>query len=880
MSQSASFDNGASRETNAPRDSHAPPPNGDRSPASAADPDLALALTRALESALQLGEFRAAAVYLAHDAPPGVFRLRAAKHSSDEALVRLPQTLSSDQAMMRRAFNSSEPVLVDWSGSAQQDEHAPQGDTGNGHPDWFCCPILVGGKAQGVLMLEVPQPEGAANASSASSICQTVAVMVEMAQRTATEQSRRIWLEHDRRNSRELTTIVVAAGKQRDLPTIFNTITTGLAKMGYAALISGYRVVNAPDGQSAHSLLALLSVSVPDPRWLQEIERDILGRPVVGLEVAPLAGFPHPDVVAKKGPQFAQLDLTAMSKDGPPPFDQVFKSVAEHFAVDSAIVAPLKSGDKLFGTLLVAGFGLTPADLLKYTNFSQQVSIAVENAQLQTILMANTNELEADVAARAAEASSQRERLQAVLESAGSGIVITTADGIIEYANPAWERLTGRSAASEVRRQVRIVDEDTFPQLFSGRYGGREVTARRPNGSSYTAHVTVTPIFDKHNGIQKLSGLVVTYRDVTEYKEIDRLKSQFLSTASHQLRTPLTTILGFSELLVGRPNLSDYERQRFLRHINDHARRLKELLDDLFDISQFESGGAVDLNPQPLQLGMALEQEIDRWRRDNPGHTYDLFAQGDLPPVMVDRDRFIKQVFRNLLSNATKYSPEGTRVSVVVTPAGRYLEVSVADQGIGMTKDEVKQAFDKFWRADASSTALDGTGLGLVMAKHMLELHGGQIWVESFPGSGTVVRFTLPVYGHEPTVLIVEDEEYVLEIENSILTDDGLRTILARNGSDGIQLAKIHRPDLILLDLMMPAVSGIDVLVALKADPATANIPILVVSARTGWGSIEETYRLGAIDFVAKPFEYDELLSRVRRALETGKAQQGKRSTA
>jgi CheY-like chemotaxis protein len=228
---------------------------------------------------------------------------------------------------------------------------------------------------------------------------------------------------------------------------------------------------------------------------------------------------------------------------------------------------------------------------------------------------------------------------------------------------------------------------------------------------------------------------------------------------------------------------------------------------------------------------------------------------------------------RNLLSNATKYSPNGGTIRVGVSPAGGYLEVTVADEGIGLTNDELSHLFEKFWRSDASSTAVGGTGLGLVIVKHIVEQHGGHIWVESTKGKGTVVHFTLPLVDHQATVLIIEDEDPVREIEERILTSNGIAALAASRGEEAIKMAQIHRPDLILLDLMMPGMSGKDVAYALKSNPATAYIPVLVVSARSDWQTIEETYALGVVDFLTKPFEYQELLSRVRRALKVAARQ-------
>jgi PAS domain S-box-containing protein len=503
--------------------------------------------------------------------------------------------------------------------------------------------------------------------------------------------------------------------------------------------------------------------------------------------------------------------------------------------------------------------------------YATQAAIAIENARLHQALQDYAAELETRVEARTAEVDREHERLLAVLENAGEAIAIANVDGVIEYANPAWEKLTGRDVVQTIQYGARIVDEETLVDLLyvirdiaqPQRVWRREMTSQRPDGTTYVVDLAVTPVFDDS---RMLVNLVAIYRDVTQYKELDRIKSEFLSTAAHELRSPLTSILGFSELLLYREDLSQEERGRFLRYINDHAVHLKQLVSDLLDISRIESGADFVVQMEPLDLRSLFEEEIRSWQEAHPRHTYALHGDQNWPKVHADKERTC-QVMRNLLSNATKYSPQGGTVVVSAASAGGFIEVTVADEGIGMTEEELAHIFEKFWRADASSTAVEGTGLGLVIVKYIVEQHGGHIWVESTKNEGTAIHFTLPLVERQITVLIVEDEAGVREVEQRILVNNGIGTLVSNNGKQAIELAQTHRPDLILLDLMMPGMSGRQVLLALKSNPATQYIPVLVVSARSSWHTIEESYSLGAVDFLTKPFEYQELLSRVRRAL-------------
>jgi signal transduction histidine kinase/GAF domain-containing protein/ActR/RegA family two-component response regulator len=595
---------------------------------------------------------------------------------------------------------------------------------------------------------------------------------------------------------------------------------------------------------------------------------------------------------------------------------QLIRPAVTEAGYQTAVAVPLRAQDRILGTF----FGISrqarrfsPQDLKLLVAIGDEMGMAVQNARLHQALQNYAAELEARVEARTAEVNREREQLLAVLENAGEAIVITDADGFMEYANPAWEELTGYKAAQAMRHKMRILEDETFPDFslpigplkakesYAGeqeahtyptpadadeftsvrsitqrqRIWRRELVGQRPDGATYVVDLTVTPVFDD---AMELANLVIIYRDVTQYKELDRIKSEFLSTAAHELRSPLTSLLGFSELLLLRKDLSDEERVRFLKYINDHAMHLKQLVDDLLDISRIESGVSFVVKLEPLELYPLFEQEVRSWQESHPDHTYQLFDGNDWPQVHADKDR-IRQVMRNLLSNATKYSPAGGTIAVSATPVGGYIEITVADEGIGMTDEELTHIFEKFWRANASSTAVEGTGLGLVIVKHIVEQHGGQVWVESIKGKETVVHFTLPLLERQTTVLIAEDEGGVREIEHRILSSNGIVTLLAGNGQQTLEIAQSRRPDLILLDLMMPGMSGRDVLQALKSNPATQHIPVLVVSARSSWQTIEESYMLGAVDFLTKPFEYEELLSRVRRALKMAASSQQQSAT-
>lgn len=569
--------------------------------------------------------------------------------------------------------------------------------------------------------------------------------------------------------------------------------------------------------------------------------------------------------------------------------DDRFRMLSGSEEIRSWIGVPLQARGRVIGLLTVDRY--VPAayddqDAEVVMAFAEQAAIAIENAQLHRMLQEYASELSARVEERTAEVIRERERLQAVLEHAGGGIAIADPDGIIEYANPAWEALTGYTADRAVRERLRIVSPASFPDLFTDRQNlafrpriyRRELTDQRPDGTAYTVEVTVSPVFAGGEGAVPTNGarspvsLVAVYRDVTEQKALERVKNLFLSSAAHQLRTPLTSILGFSELLLSRDSLPPDQQRRFVEHINQRAQQLTALVEDLLDISKFEAGTGFELKLEHFDLRPVIQEELDWWQANHPDHTYVFGSAADDLRVRADRDRVVRQVLRNLLSNATKFSPAGSVITLDAQPIGRYVEVTVADQGKGMTGQELRNLFTKFWRADDSATAVEGIGLGLVIVKYVVEQHGGRVWVDSAPGEGTVVHFTLLQADHHLTVLVVDDEDTVLEFEKYVLEMGGIEALLARNGQEALTMAATYRPDLILLDLMMPGMSGLEVMAGLMDNPITAAIPVVVVSALSTWQVIDEAHRLRAVDFVTKPFDPEELVARVRRALRYGTA--------
>ena len=290
-------------------------------------------------------------------------------------------------------------------------------------------------------------------------------------------------------------------------------------------------------------------------------------------------------------------------------------------------------------------------------------------------------------------------------------------------------------------------------------------------------------------------------------------------------------------------------------------------MSDLLDVSKIEAGAAFPINPVSMDPQALFFKQVSLWQSRTDKHTIKLIEPDRWVSLKIDEAR-IGQTLNNILSNAIKYSPNGGNITVTVTRTDSYLKVSVQDEGLGISLEEQQHVFEKFWRADASSTAIEGTGLGMVIVKHIIDSHGGKLWLTSQKNKGTNISFTLPITQNTaPSILIIEDETSILDVETQLLEMEGFEVITATDGESGLQKIYDTFPDLIILDLMLPKVTGEDILQRTKAIPAFNKIPVVVVSAKTDLSQIEKTFSLGATDFITKPFSTAEYLNRIKLAL-------------
>jgi len=365
-------------------------------------------------------------------------------------------------------------------------------------------------------------------------------------------------------------------------------------------------------------------------------------------------------------------------------------------------------------------------------------------------------------------------------------------------------------------------------------------------------------------------------------------KSDFLASMSHELRTPLNAIIGFSEVLLERMFGELNERQdEYLRDIWSSGKHLLELLNDILDLSKIEAGQMV-LNRSEFDVGESLEYclSLVRERAIKQRIVLSLEVEPEVGLLNADRLR-VRQVVLNLLSNAVKFTPDGGRVQVRASMRDQDLVVTVADTGPGVAAEDRQRIFDSFQQGTRHTEQVEGTGLGLTLSKQIVELHGGRIWIDSEPGNGSTFGFALPAGSGDPalmsvpvpaldtglsmepapdmgpTVVVVEDDRRSFDLLRVYLEAAGARVVGARDGAEGLDTVRRLNPAGVILDILLPGVDGWEVLAQLKADPGTAQIPVIVVSMLDERG---RGFALGASEYLVKPVGKEELLAALYRA--------------
>ena len=488
---------------------------------------------------------------------------------------------------------------------------------------------------------------------------------------------------------------------------------------------------------------------------------------------------------------------------------------------------------------------------------------------------------------RGEEAARGREFVLAVMNSAREGIISVDTQGRVEYANPASCELLGY-ALDEIRggnfhdlvHHTRA-DGNPFPReecpIHETMVDGTEQEIDddlfwRHDGTSF-------PVLYKSSRIdsESDSGVVITFTDITERRRIEKTKDELVSVVSHELRTPLTSIRGSLGLIAGGAvGEIPAEAERMIDIALTNTDRLVRLINEILDIERIESG-RVEMSRRVCDSGDLMRHAAETMAAQAEAEGTWIEVEPCWVPLWADPDR-ITQTLINLLSNAVKFSPPGAPVLLTASRVENEIRFDVIDRGRGIPADQLESVFERFGQVDASdSREKGGTGLGLPIARSIVHQHGGRMWAESEPGSGTRMSFTLPaVASSQPFVddedhdgalaLVIEDDADLTRILETLLSAHGIQVRTAPGATEAVRLLGIRRPDLIVLDLSLPDADGSELVRWMRGQVELVDVPLAVYTVRDLTEADREQLRLGpslhATKSVVEPDEF------VRRALE------------
>ena len=490
-------------------------------------------------------------------------------------------------------------------------------------------------------------------------------------------------------------------------------------------------------------------------------------------------------------------------------------------------------------------------------------------------------------------------------------IVMLDPEGCVVSWNAGAQRIIGYSAEEIVDEHLSrfYLDADVEsgkPQrdLDVATAEGRcqaEGWRTRKDGSRFWANVVTTAIRDQAG---TLRGFAKLTRDLTERRQVEAdltnakaaaetanlAKSDFLSGMSHELRTPLNAILGFGQLMESDSPPPSPAQKASIEQILHAGWYLLDLINEILDLALIESG-KLSLSPEPMSLrDVMLECTTMIEPQATKRGIHMTFPEFD-SPYFIDADRTrVKQILINLFSNAIKYNKEGGTVVVGCTASSRdRIRVTVTDSGAGLPPDKLVQLFQPFNRLGQQAN-IEGTGIGLVVTKRLVELMGGAIGVKSTVGTGSVFWFELvstaapglPDEVQAPkslergspgdellrTVLYVEDNPANLQlVEQLIARRPGMRLLAAADADTGVEIARMRQPDVVLMDINLPGISGIEALAILRRDPTTASIPVVALSANVIPRDIEKGLEAGFCRYLTKPIKVHEFMDALDEAL-------------
>ncbi|GBE94994.1 response regulator [Nostoc cycadae] len=610
---------------------------------------------------------------------------------------------------------------------------------------------------------------------------------------------------------------------------------------------------------------------------------------------------------------------------------EVWRCQAQERGYAAAIALPLKIEERAFGVLNIYAAEANAFDddevqlLKKLAEDLTYGIVALRNQRDRTIAQAAlqqsqaalqkaNNELELRVAERTAELISvnhqlqselderqriekelrvSQEKLSRILDIADDAIISIDSSQCITLFNQGAEKIFGYSAQEVMGQKLDILLPLRFTQAhrqhvsdfgqsanLARRMGERrELFGQRKDESEFPAEASIS----KLNMGEEVYYTVIL-RDVTERKQIERMKDEFVSVVSHELRTPLTSIHGSLGMLTSGLLKADSDQgKRLLQIAIDSSDRLVRLINDILDIERIESG-KVKMAREICNLADLIQSAVNVIQplANKQGITLAISSLSIM--LWADPDRIV-QTLTNLLSNAIKFSMKGETVWLEIQQQEHDVLLTVKDTGRGIPADKLESIFERFQQVDSSdSRNHDGTGLGLAICKSIVQQHGGRIWAESTVGEGSKFHFTLPIYQapqtvesapptphyplptpYSPLVLICDDDQAISTELQKLLQKGGYRVVAVATGEQAIATASAQQPDVILLDLLMPEMNGWQTMAILKERADTKHIPIVICSVYQS-----DTNHKPITDFadwVSKPVQESYLLQSLKQVV-------------
>jgi len=586
----------------------------------------------------------------------------------------------------------------------------------------------------------------------------------------------------------------------------------------------------------------------------------------------------------------------------------------EQLQVKAVIVVPIMVGDQLWG-LLAAHECLSTRYWKKSSvailqQLAIHIGVAIQQATTMAQLRELNRELEFKVLDRTVALTNSRKSLDLIVSSVLDGILILDQDGQIVFANPSAGEIFGMTTEQLVGLKIGV------PNVLNNQF---EISLLKNSGQIRESEMQVAEIewgdrpaylISLHDITERQQAAIQLQRTNEDLARATRLKDEFLANMSHELRTPLNAILGMTEGLQEEVfgTIND-KQKKSLQTIERSGNHLLSLINDILDLAKVESG-QIELDCTPTSVEYLCQSSLVFIKQQAFKKHIELEVNlsPNLPEILID-ERRMRQVLINLLSNAVKFTVEGGKITlevrfvqiaseleVINSLPRHYIQIAVIDTGIGISSKNIQKLFQPFVQIDSAlNRQYTGTGLGLALVKRIVELHGGEVGLTSDVGVGS--RFTLKLPDHRIVqssskpeklrtsdlsiksnssqiqehksylILLAEDNEANISTFSSYLKAKGYRILVAQDGKEAIALTKAEHPDLILMDIQMPIMDGLEAIKQIRLDPNFVNMPIIALTALAMTGDREKCLEAGANEYMTKPVKLNLLAASIQQFL-------------